>query len=48
MFQFYLPVYGHKLGLTASTIGMVTAVLAIAMFGARVVMQAQPRLAPNH
>jgi MFS family permease len=41
MFQFYLPVYGHRLGLSASAIGAITAILSLAMFSTRVLM---PRL----
>ena len=35
MFQFYLPVYGHQLGMTASVIGVMTGCLSVASFVAR-------------
>lgn len=40
LFQFYLPVYGHSLGLSASAIGMVLGVFAIATFAIRTVLPA--------
>lgn len=39
MFQFYLPIYGHQLGFSASVVGMVTAVLAVAGFSSRLVIR---------
>lgn len=41
VFQFYLPVYGHGIGLSASTIGIVLAMFYAAAFLVRLVM---PRL----
>lgn len=35
IFQFYLPVYGHSIGLSASIIGVILASLAVASFIAR-------------
>ncbi len=39
MFQFYLPVYGHELGFSASVVGMVTAALAVAGFSSRMAIR---------
>lgn len=41
LFQFYLPIYGHSVGLTASQIGVVLAMFAAASFVVRIIM---PRL----
>jgi MFS family permease len=41
LFQFYMPVYGHSAGLSASAIGVVLAMYAVASFAVRVVT---PRL----
>ena len=41
LFQFYLPVYGHAIGLSASAIGTVLGVFALATFVIRIVL---PRL----
>lgn len=41
LFQFYMPVYGHSAGLSASAIGIVLAMYAVASFAVRVVT---PRL----
>jgi len=41
LFQFYLPVYGHSIGLSASAIGTVLGVFALATFAIRVAL---PRL----
>ncbi len=38
LFQFYLPVYGHSIGLSASAIGTVLGVFAIATFVIRIVL----------
>ncbi len=35
LFQFYLPIYGHSIGLSASAIGVILAVLAVAAFVVR-------------
>jgi MFS family permease len=40
LFQFYMPIYGHKVGLSASAIGMVLGTFAIAAFVVRLVMPA--------
>jgi len=41
LFQFYMPIYGHAIGLSASAIGMVLAMFAAASFIVRIIM---PRL----
>ena len=41
VFQFYLPIYGHDIGLSASAIGLVLAMFSVAAFVVRAVM---PRL----
>lgn len=41
LFQFYLPVYGHQIGLSASAIGSILAVFALATF---IIRLALPRL----
>ena len=41
MFQFYLPIYGHQIGLSASAIGVILGMFALAAF---VVRLAIPRL----
>ncbi len=41
LFQFYMPVYGHAVGLSASAIGTVLGIFALATFAIRIVM---PRL----
>ena len=41
LFQFYLPIYGHGIGLSASAIGVVLASFAAAYFVVRIIM---PRL----
>ena len=38
LFQFYLPIYGHAIGLSASAIGVVLAMFAGAAFVVRVIM----------
>jgi predicted MFS family arabinose efflux permease len=38
LFQFYFPVYGHSIGLSASTIGIVLGVFALATFVIRLVL----------
>lgn len=47
LFQFYLPIYGHSVGLSASAIGSILATLAVAsfvvrLFLARLVKQVSP------
>ena len=39
LFQFYLPVYGHSLGISASAIGAILGVFALATFVIRIVLQ---------
>jgi MFS family permease len=39
LFQFYLPIYGHELGFSASVVGMVTAALAVAGFSSRLAIR---------
>ena len=41
LFQFYIPIYGHEIGLSASAVGLVLAVLAASQFIVRFVL---PRL----
>jgi len=38
LFQFYMPIYGHSVGLSASAIGVVISCFAAAAFAVRVVM----------
>jgi len=38
LFQFYMPIYGHAIGLSASAIGMVLAMFAAAAFIVRIIM----------
>ncbi len=38
LFQFYLPIYGHSIGLSASAIGIVLAVFAVAGFVVRLIL----------
>jgi MFS family permease len=45
LFQFYFPVYGHSVGLSASAIGVVLGVFALATFTIRVVL---PQLAKRY
>jgi MFS family permease len=45
LFQFYFPVYGHSIGLSASSIGAVLGVFAVATFVIRVFL---PRMAKNY
>jgi MFS family permease len=40
LFQFYLPIYGHAIGLSASAIGVVISLFAAAAFVVRLVMPA--------
>lgn len=40
LFQFYMPIYGHKVGLSASAIGMILGMFAVAAFVVRMVMPA--------
>jgi MFS family permease len=43
LFQFYFPVYGHSIGLSASAIGAVLGVFALATFTIRIVLPALSR-----
>lgn len=45
LFQFYMPIYGHAIGLSASAIGAVLAMFAAASFIVRIVM---PRLVKQY
>ena len=45
LFQFYMPIYGHSIGLSASAIGMILAMFAVAAFVVRLVM---PALVKRH
>jgi MFS family permease len=47
LFQFYLPIYGHSIGLSASAIGAVLATLAIAAFVVRLFLARLVKLAPG-
>ena len=38
LFQFYMPIYGHEIGLSASAIGMILGTFAVAAFVVRLVM----------
>ena len=38
LFQFYMPLYGHSIGLSASAIGMILAAFAVAAFVVRLAM----------
>jgi MFS family permease len=38
LFQFYMPIYGHAVGLSASAIGMILGTFAVAAFVVRLVM----------
>jgi predicted MFS family arabinose efflux permease len=38
LFQFYLPIYGHSIGLSASAIGIILAVFAVAGFVVRLIL----------
>lgn len=40
LFQFYMPIYGHSVGLSASAIGVVLGTFAVASFVVRLVMPA--------
>jgi MFS family permease len=40
LFQFYMPIYGHSIGLSASAIGTILAMFAVAAFVVRLVMPA--------
>jgi MFS family permease len=40
LFQFYMPIYGHSIGLSASAIGMILGMFAVAAFVVRLVMPA--------
>ena len=45
LFQFYMPIYGHSVGLSASAIGMILGMFAVAAFVVRLVM---PALVKRH
>jgi MFS family permease len=48
LFQFYLPIYAHSIGLSASAIGAVLAVLAIAAFIVRLFLERLVKRVPGH
>jgi MFS family permease len=48
LFQFYLPIYAHSIGLSASAIGGVLAVLAIAAFVVRLFLARLVKQVPGH
>jgi MFS family permease len=43
LFQFYMPIYGHSIGLSATTIGFILSMFAAAAFVVRLVMPAMVR-----
>lgn len=43
LYGFYVPIYGHSIGLSASTIGVILGVFAIASFVVRIVLPAVTR-----
>jgi len=43
LYQFYFPIYGHSIGLSASVIGVIIASFAVAVFAIRVVLPAMVR-----
>ena len=43
LYQFYLPIYGHSIGLSASTIGLVISAFAVAVFAIRIALPALVR-----
>jgi sugar phosphate permease len=43
LFQFYMPIYGHSIGLSAARIGFVLSMVAVAAFVVRVLMPALVR-----
>ena len=45
LFQFYMPIYGHSIGLSASAIGMILGTFSVAAFVVRLVM---PTLVKRH
>ena len=45
LFQFYMPIYGHSIGLSASAIGTILSMVAAAAFLVRVVLPAMVRKA---
>lgn len=47
LFQFYLPIYGHSIGLSASAIGTVLATLAVAAFVVRLFLARLVRRIPG-
>jgi predicted MFS family arabinose efflux permease len=47
LFQFYLPVYGHSIGLSASAIGIVLGVFALATFVIRIALPRLITMAPE-
>jgi MFS family permease len=47
LFQFYLPIYGHSIGLSASAIGTVLGVFALATFVVRIAVPRLIAMAPE-
>jgi predicted MFS family arabinose efflux permease len=43
LYQFYFPIYGHSIGLSASTIGMIIGAFAVAVFAIRIVLPSLTR-----
>lgn len=43
LFQFYMPIYGHSIGLSASKIGVILSMVAIAAFAVRIALPAMVR-----
>ena len=48
LFQFYMPIYGHSIGLTASAIGGILATLAAASFVVRLFLARLVKQVPSH
>lgn len=43
LFQFYMPIYGHSIGLSASKIGVILSMVALAAFAVRIALPAMAR-----
>jgi MFS family permease len=48
LFQFYIPIYGHSIGLSASAIGAILATLAAASFVVRLFLARLVKQVPSH
>jgi MFS family permease len=47
LYQFYFPIYGHSIGLSASAIGVIIASFAVAVFAIRIVLPSLVRRLPE-